>query len=150
MSLNVTVTDGGKTFVRDLDRGDFAVFEDGVKQELTYFTKAQLPIALSLLVDTSASMEDKIKTAQEAASGFVKRLRPNDLGQVIDFDNRVTILQNFTSDQESARRRHPPHRRQRIDVAAQRDLHLAEGTEEGPRQGHRGRAPAGDRRALRR
>jgi Ca-activated chloride channel family protein len=100
VSLNVTVTDGGKTFVRDLDRGDFAVFEDGVKQELTYFTKAQLPIALSLLVDTSASMEDKIRTAQEAATGFVKRLRPNDLGQVIDFDNRVTILQNFTSDQE--------------------------------------------------
>jgi Ca-activated chloride channel family protein len=99
VSLNVTVTDGGKTFVTDLDRGDFAVFEDGVKQELTYFTRAQLPIALSLLIDTSASMEDKIRTAQEAASGFVKRLRPNDLGQVIDFDNRVTILQNFTADQ---------------------------------------------------
>jgi Ca-activated chloride channel family protein len=99
VSLNVTVTDGGKSFVRDLERGDFAVFEDGVKQELTYFTKAALPIALSLLIDTSASMEDKIKTAQEAASGFVKRLRPNDLGQVIDFDNRVTILQNFTADQ---------------------------------------------------
>jgi Ca-activated chloride channel family protein len=99
VSLNVTVTDGGKTFVRDLERGEFSVFEDGVKQELTYFTKAQLPIALSLLIDTSASMEDKIRTAQEAASGFVKRLRPNDLGQVIDFDNRVTILQQFTSDQ---------------------------------------------------
>jgi Ca-activated chloride channel homolog len=100
VSLNVTVTDGGKTFVRDLDKADFAVFEDGVKQELTYFTKAQLPIALSLLIDTSASMEDKIRTAQEAASGFVKRLRPNDLGQVIDFDNRVTILQQFTADQD--------------------------------------------------
>lgn len=99
VSLNVTVTDGGKTFVRDLERGDFAVYEDGVKQELTYFTRAQLPIALSLLIDTSASMEDKIKTAQDAASGFVKRLRENDLGQVIDFDNRVTILQNFTADQ---------------------------------------------------
>jgi Ca-activated chloride channel homolog len=99
VSLNVTVTDGGKSFVTDLDRGDFAVFEDGVKQELTYFTKAQLPIALSLLIDTSASMEDKIRTAQEAASGFVKRLRPHDLGQVIDFDNRVTILQQFTADQ---------------------------------------------------
>jgi Ca-activated chloride channel family protein len=99
VSLNVTVTDGGKLFVRDLDRGDFAVYEDGVKQELTYFTKAALPIALSLLIDTSASMEDKIKTAQEAASGFVKRLRPNDLGQVIDFDNRVVILQDYTADQ---------------------------------------------------
>lgn len=99
VSLNVTVTDGAKTFLRDLDRGDFAVYEDGVKQDLTYFTRDQMPIALSLLIDTSASMEDKISTAQEAAVGFVKRLRPNDLGQVIDFDNRVTILQNFTPDQ---------------------------------------------------
>lgn len=102
VSLNVTVTDGGanaKSFVRDLERGDFAVYEDGVKQDLTYFTRDQMPIALSLLIDTSASMEDKIVTAQEAAVGFVKRLRANDLGQVIDFDNRVTILQNFTPDQ---------------------------------------------------
>src|SRR5262245_39933947 len=66
VSLNVTVTDGQKTFLRDLDRGDFAVYEDGVKQDLTYFTRDQMPIALSLLIDTSASMEDKIQTAQEA------------------------------------------------------------------------------------
>jgi Ca-activated chloride channel family protein len=96
VSLNVTVTDGAKTFVRDLERGDFTVFEDGVKQDLTFFTKTQTPIALSLLLDTSASMEDKMKLAQEAAIGFVERLRPEDLAQVVDFDNRVSILQNFT------------------------------------------------------
>jgi Ca-activated chloride channel homolog len=99
VSLNVTVTDGSKMFIRDLDQAEFAVFEDGVRQELTYFTRAQLPIALSLLIDSSASMEDKIATAQEAAIGFVRRLRENDLGQVIDFDNRVTILAPFTADQ---------------------------------------------------
>src|SRR5262245_39154856 len=81
VSLNVTVTDGAKSFIRDLDRGEFAVYEDGVKQDLTYFTRDQMPIALSLLIDTSASMEDKIQTAQDAAIGFVKRLRSNDLGQ---------------------------------------------------------------------
>lgn len=100
VSLNVTVTDGQKTFIRDLDRADFSVFEDGVKQEVTYFNKAQTPIALSLLLDTSASMEDKMKLAQEAAVGFVERLRPEDLAQVVDFDNRVTILQNFTPGHE--------------------------------------------------
>jgi Ca-activated chloride channel homolog len=97
VSLNVTVTDGAKTFIRDLDRNDFSVFEDGVKQEVTFFTKAQTPIALSLLLDTSASMEDKMKLTQDAAIGFVERLRPEDLAQVVDFDNRVTILQNFTA-----------------------------------------------------
>jgi Ca-activated chloride channel homolog len=98
VSLNVTVTDGSKNFVTNLEQGDFVVFEDGVKQDLTYFTKAQLPIALSLLIDTSASMEDKLSIAQEAATGFAKRLRPEDLGQVIDFDSRVSILQQFTND----------------------------------------------------
>lgn len=98
VSLNVSVTDGTRNFVTDLDREHFVVFEDGIKQDLTFFTRAQLPIALSLLVDTSASMEDKLGIAQEAAIGFVKRLRPDDLAQVIDFDSRVTILQQFTND----------------------------------------------------
>jgi Ca-activated chloride channel family protein len=98
VSLNVSVTDGTRNYVTDLNREDFVVFEDGVKQDLTFFTKAQLPVALSLLIDTSASMEDKLPIAQEAAIGFAKRMRADDMTQVIDFDSRVTILQQFTSD----------------------------------------------------
>jgi Ca-activated chloride channel family protein len=98
VSLNVTVTDQSRNFVTSLEQGDFVVFEDGVKQDVTYFNKAQLPIALSLLIDTSASMEDKLRLAQEAAAGFVRRLKPEDMAQIIDFDNRVSILQQFSSD----------------------------------------------------
>ena len=98
VSLNVTVTDQSRNYVTSLEQGDFVVFEDGVKQDVTYFNKAQLPIALSLLIDTSASMEDKLRLAQEAAVGFVRRLKPDDMAQIIDFDNRVSILQQFTSD----------------------------------------------------
>jgi Ca-activated chloride channel family protein len=50
-------------------------------------------------MDTSASMDTKLATAQEAAIGFVKRLRPQDLAQIVDFDSRMSILQNFTADQ---------------------------------------------------
>ena len=98
VSLNVTVTDQSRNYVTSLEQGDFVVFEDGVKQDVTYFNKAQLPIALSLLIDTSASMEDKLRLAQEAAIGFVRRLKPDDIAQIIDFDNRVSILQQFTSE----------------------------------------------------
>jgi Ca-activated chloride channel family protein len=98
VSLNVTVTDQSRNFVTSLEQGDFVVFEDGVKQDLTYFNKSQLPIALSLLIDTSASMEDKLRLAQEAAVGFVRRLKPEDMAQIIDFDNRVSILQQFSSE----------------------------------------------------
>jgi len=98
VSLNVTVTDQSKNFVTSLEQGDFVVYEDGVKQDLTYFNKSQLPIALSLLIDTSASMEDKLRLAQEAAIGFIRRMKPDDIAQIIDFDNRVSILQQFTPD----------------------------------------------------
>jgi Ca-activated chloride channel family protein len=97
VSLNVTVTDGTTHYITDLAAEDFNVFEDGVKQDVTFFNRTNLPIALALLIDTSASMESKLPTAQEAAIGFSKRLRPQDLAEVIDFDSRVVVLQNFTN-----------------------------------------------------
>src|SRR5206468_13115993 len=76
---------------------DFQVFEDGVKQEVTLFNRTNLPVALALLMDTSASMESRLGTAQEAAIGFARRLRGQDLGEIIDFDSRVVVLQGFTN-----------------------------------------------------
>src|SRR5205814_9613824 len=66
-------------------------------QDVTFFNKTNLPIALGLLLDTSASMENRLPIAQEAAIGFSKKLRPQDLAEVIDFDSRVLILQTFTN-----------------------------------------------------
>ena len=97
VSLTVTVSDSGGKYVTDLNQDDFNVFEDGVKQDVTFFNRTNLPIALSLMLDTSASMDTKLQTAQEAAVGFVRRLRPQDLAEVIDFDSRVTIVANFSS-----------------------------------------------------
>ena len=97
VSLNVTVTDAAQKYVTDLTQDDFQVYEDGVKQDVTLFNRTNLPIALSLLVDTSASMETRLPIAQEAAVGFSKRLRPQDLAEIVDFDSRVVVLQNFTN-----------------------------------------------------
>ena len=99
VSLNVTVVDGTNQYLTDLEKAEFSIFEDGVKQNVIFFTRRPQPIALSLLLDSSASMEDKLGTLQEAATNFVRRLRPNDLAQVIDFDSRVSIRQAFTSQQ---------------------------------------------------
>ncbi|MEQ1758325.1 MAG: VWA domain-containing protein [Vicinamibacterales bacterium] len=99
VSLNVTVTDTTGRFISDLEQGDFSVFEDGSKQEITFFTRRIQPIALSMLLDSSASMDDKLTILQEAASNFVQRLKPTDVAQVIDFDSRVEIRQPFTSNQ---------------------------------------------------
>src|SRR5688572_416443 len=97
VSMNVTVTDATNKYITDLTEKDFEIFEDGVKQDLTLFNRTNLPVALSLLIDTSSSMEDRMLTAQEAAIGFVRKLRPTDLGEVIGFDSRAEVLQKFTS-----------------------------------------------------
>jgi VWFA-related protein len=104
VSLNVTVVDGQNRYITDLEEADFTVFEDGVRQELTFFNRTNLPIALSLLIDTSASMENRMQIAQEAATGFARRLRRQDLAQVVDFDSRVEVLQDFTNDVDSLER----------------------------------------------
>jgi VWFA-related protein len=101
VSLTVTVTDPSNRYVTDLDQGDFNVFEDGVRQDVTFFNKRQLPIALSLLLDSSASMEDKIDLLQTAAVNFVHRLRPVDVAQIVDFDSRVEVRQTFTSSKDA-------------------------------------------------
>jgi Ca-activated chloride channel homolog len=97
VSLNVTVTEGGGRYVTDLEKDDFQLFEDGVKQDLSFFNHTNSPIALALLLDTSASMESRMATVQEAAIGFARKLRTQDLAEVIDFDSRVMILQPFTN-----------------------------------------------------
>jgi Ca-activated chloride channel homolog len=102
VSLNVTVVDAQHRYITDLTEDDFAVFEDGTRQELTYFNRTSLPIALSLLIDTS--MESRMQFAQDAAIGFARKLRSQDLAQVIDFDSRVTVLQGFTSNGDDVER----------------------------------------------
>ena len=99
VSLNVTVTDAATHYITDLDEADFLVFEDGIKQNVTFFSRRQSPIALSLLLDSSASMEEHLPVLQQAASNFVHKLKSNDIAQVIDFDSRVEIRQGFTGNQ---------------------------------------------------
>jgi Ca-activated chloride channel family protein len=99
INLSLSVTDARNNFVTDLDEKDFAVFEDGIRQDLSLFTHENLPISMVLMIDTSASMEEKLATAQAAAIRFTKTLRPQDLAQIVQFNDRSTTLQGFTSDQ---------------------------------------------------
>jgi Ca-activated chloride channel family protein len=98
IGMNVTVTDGSGRYVTDLDRQAFHIFEDNRPQQLTFFQKSSLPLALALLIDTSASMDQNLVVAQEAAVGFVRALGPADVASVIAFNTRVQVHQEFTSD----------------------------------------------------
>jgi Ca-activated chloride channel family protein len=98
VNLTVSVTDARNRYVTALEESDFAVFEDGIRQELQVFTQENLPISLVLLIDTSASMDQKLSVAQAAAIRFVGTLRPQDAAQGVQFNNRITVLQDFTND----------------------------------------------------
>ena len=100
VNLNVSVTNAVNQFVPGLKGPDFAVFEDGIRQELTYFNHEDLPISLVLVIDGSASMTDKVKDAQSAAQRFIGTLRAGDSAQVVQFSDRISVLQEFTSDRK--------------------------------------------------
>ncbi|MBZ5495037.1 MAG: VWA domain-containing protein [Acidobacteriia bacterium] len=89
-----------KSFVTNLAREDFTVYEDGKKQEITNFAReANLPLTLGLLVDTSNSVAPKLKFEQEAASNFFYTvLKPGDRAMLVEFDSAVTMSQDFTND----------------------------------------------------
>jgi len=97
--LPVTVT-RKKDLVTGLSRGDFAVFEDGVQQEVTLFTdeKTNPPVYVGLLMDTSPSAAGKLAFSKEAAANFlhtVVRLR-KDKAAFMTFDHEVNLRQDFT------------------------------------------------------
>lgn len=100
--LPVTVTEKKKkkNLVAGLRRGDFTVFEDGVEQEVTFFTdeKTNPPVYVGVLMDTSPSTAGKMKFSKEAAKNFiytVTRLR-KDKAAFMTFDHNVVLRQDFT------------------------------------------------------
>ncbi|MGH9253801.1 MAG: VWA domain-containing protein [Vicinamibacterales bacterium] len=102
VALNVTLTDGQHEFVGDLTEHDFAVFEDGVKQDLSFFAFGRVPLDLAILLDTSSSMIDTLQTAQEAAIGFVETVQPGDRITTIQINDRADILHPLTGDAAAA------------------------------------------------
>ena len=101
VTLNVTVTAAGTGYVADLTEREFVVLENNAPQPLAYFAREQVPLALALLIDTSASMESALRMAQEAAVGFVRQPAKDDLAAVFDFDSRVQVAQDFTNDADA-------------------------------------------------
>ena len=98
VALNVTVVDQQQRFVGGLSADDFAVFEDGVRQDVRFFETRQTPIDLIVLIDSSSSMRPRMAMVHQAALGFVRTLRDGDRGAVITFDDNVDVVQPLTSD----------------------------------------------------
>jgi Ca-activated chloride channel homolog len=103
VALSVVVTDGRDKFVSGLSAEDFAVFEDAVPQHLSFFSATAVPMDLALLLDTSASMIDKMNVVHEAATGFVASAKPGDRVTIVDIKDGVRVLHPLDEDLDGAR-----------------------------------------------
>jgi VWFA-related protein len=103
VSLNVVVTDNHDKFVGGLGQQAFAVFEDGIPQDISFFAATNVPLDLAILLDLSSSMSDKLATVQEAAVGFASHLHQGDRVTVIGLRDTARTLHPLDGDLEGAR-----------------------------------------------
>jgi len=99
VNLNVSVSDGKDKFVTTLGADDFKIFEDGIPQQLCLFTQERLPLSLAILIDSSMSMQPNLPSVRAAALRLTRALAPMDQAEIIQFNHKFFVLQDFTSDQ---------------------------------------------------
>ena len=104
VALTVTVQDPSARYITDLEPADFAVYEDGVRQDVRFFQSESLPVDLIVLLDTSRSMAGKVESVRDAAQAFLGTLRPGDRGAVVAFNERLQLVQPLTDDREALMR----------------------------------------------
>lgn len=97
--LPVTVTEK-KSLISGLNRSDFIILEDGVRQEITFFSdeRTNPPVFVGVLMDTSPSTAAKLRFSKEVAKNFiytVTRLR-KDRAAFMTFDHEIVLHQDFT------------------------------------------------------
>ena len=96
----VVVTDQNGYYIKDLNRDDFVITEDGTDQPITYFDKkGKTKFNLVLLMDISSSMKDKIGDVKDAAKIFMEALiTKNDKAIIVMFNHEVFEDTDFTND----------------------------------------------------
>lgn len=102
VTVTVTVTDGEGRHVAGLGKTAFAVTDDKVPQEITFFADEDEPASVGVLFDVSGSMSgDKIERAREALAGLVRTSHPADEFFLIDFASDARLLLNRTRDADA-------------------------------------------------
>lgn len=87
-----------------LDQKYFAVFEDGVPQEVSFFASQDTPFDLVLLLDLSGSTSDKIDLIRKSAKRFVDAARPVDRIAIFTFSSEISAVSGFTNDHDALKK----------------------------------------------
>jgi VWFA-related protein len=93
----VRVERGGE-LVRDMGRESFAVFDDGVRQQVITFERGDVPFTAALLLDASSSMHGgRLETAVRAVDAFARAMLPVDEAKLLLFADHVLLETPFTN-----------------------------------------------------
>ncbi len=103
VTVPVIATTANGTYVPDLRQEEFTISEDGVKQQVAFFATVTTPFHVILLLDTSASTQEKLGLIRRSAITFVEQLQPGDRVKVISFDDKVSDLNEYTNNRDLLR-----------------------------------------------
>jgi len=95
--IPVSVTDAQNRFVLWLQKEDFQLFEDGVKQEVANFSGEDAPLSVGLVFDESGSMNYKLRTSRDATLQFLKFINRDDEAFLVEFSDTAKISVGFTA-----------------------------------------------------
>ncbi len=98
VTLDVVVVDKKGRFVPGLSRESFEVLEDGLPQELSFFTAQFTPVTTLLLMDSSSSIRSSLTAIQTAAYLFAQNLSEGDTARVGLFSDEVRFGVGYTDD----------------------------------------------------
>jgi VWFA-related protein len=84
--------------VHGLQKEDFVLSEDGVKQYIDSFSQDKLPLSIVLLVDVSGSVYPIIEQVRAQGMGALAQLKPEDEVAVMAFGQWTQVMQGFTRD----------------------------------------------------
>jgi len=102
VNLNVSVFNrNARQPTATLQQSDFVVFENGVRQPISFFASAESPFDLVLLLDLSGSTADKIGLIRKSAKRFVDAARPTDRIGIVTFTAEVQVVSVLTSNHEA-------------------------------------------------
>ena len=96
VQLSVSVQDKHGFPVRGLEKQHFAVYEDKILQDISLFKQEDIPLSVTLVVDTSGSMFNKRNSVLSAALTFVRESNPEDETSVVAFGTTASLEQDFT------------------------------------------------------
>lgn len=101
VNIPFSVSDREGRAILGLTAQNFSLFEDGKPQKVEYLSTQDTPLNIVLLVDASQSAQEIFDKIKNAASQFIKQLRPTDRCMVVSFDNTARVKSEFTNNQNT-------------------------------------------------